>query len=57
MAGRAAGDTKPRAASSCLGVGSRVKKGQVLAVLDKQPYVLAVQAAEAALSKSKAERL
>ncbi len=38
-------------------LGSRVKKGQVLAVLDKQPYVLAVQAAEAALSKSKAERL
>ncbi len=37
-------------------LGSRVKKGQVLAVLDKQPYMLGVQAAEAALSKSQADR-
>lgn len=35
--------------------GDRVKKGQVLAVLDKQPYQLDVQSAEADLQKARAE--
>lgn len=35
--------------------GTEVKQGQVLAVLDKQPYVLAVQAKEASLASSKAD--
>ena len=36
-------------------LGAKVKQGQVLAVLDKQPYVLAVQAKEASLARSKAD--
>ncbi len=35
--------------------GERVKKGQVLAVLDKQPYRLDVQSAQADLRKARAE--
>ena len=38
-------------------LGKQVKKGQVLARLDKQPYMLAVQAAEAALGKSRADQV
>ncbi|HUT48469.1 MAG TPA: efflux RND transporter periplasmic adaptor subunit [Alphaproteobacteria bacterium] len=36
--------------------GDRVRKGQVLAVLDKKPYELDVQAARAELSKAEADR-
>ena len=36
-------------------LGGKVKRGQVLAVMDSQPYRLAVQAAEASLSKDKAD--
>ncbi len=35
-------------------LGDRVKKGQVLAELDKQPFTLAVRDAQAAVSKAKA---
>ncbi len=35
--------------------GDRVKKGQILAVLDKQPYRLDVQSAKADLQKARAE--
>ncbi len=37
-------------------LGNRVKKGQVLAKLDKQPFTLAVREAQAAVSKAKAMR-
>lgn len=36
-------------------IGNRVKKGQVLAVLDKEPYRLAVDAAQAELVRAKAQ--
>lgn len=36
-------------------VGDRVEKGQVLAVLDKQPFELKVESAQAALSRAEAQ--
>ena len=36
-------------------LGTQVKRGQIIAILDKQPYVLAVQAKEASLARAKAD--